>query len=403
MIIRKLGLGLGALILFTGLAAAQTTMILGQVTDDGKPVQGALIKIKRQESSSVYKVKTDKKGKYVYVGLPLAKYDVSVEFPVGTVLDTKTNVKTSADREQAPEVNFDIKEAKAAQQASAAAAANGTQLSTDEARHLSAADRAALEKARKEQAEKMAKDNALNSAYGAGRTSLDQAEAETTSPADKATAYASAITSFKQAAELDPSQAVIWSHMAEAYGGLATVQAGPDQEASYQSGLDAWKKAIETTPDDPAFHNNYALLLAKAHKIDDAKTELQKAVDLDPPNAGKYYYNLGALLVNSGQNDAASDEFKKAITADPKYADAHYQYGVCLVGQAKTDAKGNIIPPPGTKEEFETYLTLTNGTGKFAQSAKDMLQTLGSQIQTTYTNPNAKKPAAKKKPTPSQQ
>ena len=31
-----------------------------------------------------------------------------------------------------------------------------------------------------------------------------------------------------------------------------------------------------------------------------AQAELTKAAQLDPPNAGKYFYNLGAVLVNTG-------------------------------------------------------------------------------------------------------
>ena len=41
---------------------------------------------------------------------------------------------------------------------------------------------------------------------------------------------------------------------------------------------------------------------------------LAKAVELDPPGAGKYHYNLGALLMNSNQTDGALDEFKKPLT-----------------------------------------------------------------------------------------
>jgi tetratricopeptide (TPR) repeat protein len=406
MIFRKLGVALGAFLLFAGLAAAQTGPISGQVLNDGKPVPGAVIKIKRQESNKVYTVKTDKKGKYVYIGLPLAKYDVSVEVD-GVVLDISTDVETTMNRDNPPEVNFDIKDKlaanKAASEAAKNAAAAGKHLTNDQARSLSPQQRAELEKSKKEQEARMAKDAALNSAYGAGRTSLEQAEVAGAAPADKAAAFASAVTSLKQASELDATQAVVWSHLAEAYEGLGSTQTGTDQGTSYQAGVDAWQKAIAITPNDAGFHNNYALLLAKTRKIDDAKAELQKAVELDATKAGMYYYNLGAVIVNAGQYEAAGDLFKKAIAADPKYADAHYQYGVCLVGQVKLDAKGNIVPLPGTKEEFQEYLTLTKNSsgesvGKFVEEAKAMLQALGSQIQTTYTNPNAaKKPAPKKK------
>jgi tetratricopeptide (TPR) repeat protein len=107
--------------------------------------------------------------------------------------------------------------------------------------------------------------------------------------------------------------------------------------------------------------------------------------------AAKAFYNLGANLVNSGQSDAAADFFKKAIAADPNYADAHYQYGVCLMGKAQVDNKtGKITPPEGTAEQFQKYLEL-KPDGPFAQPSKDMLTSLGATVQTNITNPDAKK------------
>jgi tetratricopeptide (TPR) repeat protein len=160
--------------------------------------------------------------------------------------------------------------------------------------------------------------------------------------------------------------------------------------------LEAWNKAITIDVNNAGYHNNYALALARANKFPEAEAELQKAATIDPPNAGKYYYNLGALLVNSGKTDPAADAFKKAIEADPNYAEAHYQYGLAQMAKAQTTADGKIVPPPGTKEEFETYLKLApNGTN--AAAAQAMIQTISSQIQTTYTNPNAPPPAPAKK------
>ncbi|MES1262503.1 MAG: tetratricopeptide repeat protein, partial [Acidobacteriota bacterium] len=129
---------------------------------------------------------------------------------------------------------------------------------------------------------------------------------------------------------------------------------------------------------------------------DEAKANLAKAAELDPPGAGKYYYNLGALLVNSGQNDAATDTFKKAIDLDPNYADAQYQYGVALAGKATTDASGKVIPPPGTVEALQKYLEL-KPDGVNAPAAKEMIAALGGSVSTTFQNPNAKPKTAPKK------
>jgi tetratricopeptide (TPR) repeat protein len=163
-----------------------------------------------------------------------------------------------------------------------------------------------------------------------------------------------------------------------------------------QKGIDAYKKALELKPDAPEYHNNYALALAKAKKFTEAQAELTKAAQLDPTQAGKYYYNLGAVLVNTGQSEPAGEAFKKALEIDPNYADAHYQYGIYLIGKA-TVTDGKIVAPPGTKEEFQKYLELSP-TGKDADGAKAMLDQLGVTVETEFAKPGAKKQTPKKKP-----
>ena len=82
-------------------------------------------------------------------------------------------------------------------------------------------------------------------------------------------------------------------------------------------GLAAYQKAIELKPDDPSFHNNYALALVKNKKLPEAQAELTKAAQLDPTNAGKYYYNMGAVLVNSGQMDEPAKLSKRPSPPTP--------------------------------------------------------------------------------------
>jgi hypothetical protein len=43
----------------------------------------------------------------------------------------------------------------------------------------------------------------------------------------------------------------------------------------------------------------------KTKKFTEAQAELEKAAQIDPPNAGRYFYNLGAVLVNTGQTEPA--------------------------------------------------------------------------------------------------
>lgn len=371
-------------LLFAGAAFAQISAIEGDVKGpDGKVVQGAQILIERKDMKGTYKgAKTDKKGHYIYNGLPLGTYKVSVIID-GQSRDSVDNVRTKLGDPVA--INFDLKQS-ADQAAAMQKAAESGQISKEVERSLTKEQKEALEKRAKENAAAIAKNKALNDAFNAGKEAL------------AAKNYDAAIDSFKKATELDPAQHVIWASLAEAYMTAAGTKTGADQQAAMDQGLQAYAKAIELKPDDPAYHNNYALALAKDKKYPEAQAELQKAAQLDPTNAGKYYYNLGAVLVNTGQVDGAGEAFKKAIDANPNYADAQFQYATVLSAKLTTGADGKITAPPGMKEALDKYLEL-QPTGQFAEAAKGMLQMIGASIETNYVNPNAKKtaPPAKKK------
>ncbi|HEX4133417.1 MAG TPA: carboxypeptidase regulatory-like domain-containing protein [Bryobacteraceae bacterium] len=362
----------GLALLFLSLPAfSQTSIVEGVVKDpDGKPLQGAQITIHRTDIKGDYNVKTDKKGHYGHYGLPLGGvYDISVVVN-GQVKDMIKGVKTSG---TPVTEDFNLKDAQAQ-------AAGGAP--PEEDRSLTKAQKEEIEKNNKAREAQLAKNKELNDAYQVARTALD------------AKMYDAAIEAFNKAVMLDGTQVAIWSGMADAYIGAAGTKTGADASALYDKGFDAYKKAIELKPDDAAYYNNFALALAKDKKIDEAKTNLDKAAQLDPPGAGKYFYNMGALLVNSAQNEAAGDEFKKAIAADPTYADAHYQYGLYLTSKASVDAAGKIVPAPGTIESLQKYLEL-KPDGSFAASAKELIASLGGSVSTSYVNPNA--PANNKK------
>lgn len=379
--LRKLMLIAAAAILGGSIASAQTGAMEGDVKDEsGQPLKGALVKIVRTDIKGNYKVKTDKKGHYFHAGLPMGKYDVTLEVE-GADKDAVRGVQVRLGEPTA--VNFDLQGQKAQRDAQQKALEGG-QVTKEMERGMSAEQKAALEKAMKERTAAMAKNKALNDAFNAGREALT------------AKNYPTAVEQFTKASELDPKQHVVWGNLAESYAG----QAATDQ-AAYPKAFESYAKAIELAPTDASYINNYGLLLARAKKYEEAKAQLEKAAALDPPNAGRYFFNLGAIYVNSGNYGPAEEAFKAAIAADPNYADAHYQYGICLMAKAQTKADGTVVPPDGTKEAFEKYLAL-KPDGPYVDGAKGMLAAMGSTVQTTYENPDAKKkgsarPAPKKK------
>ena len=378
-IMGKLALLAMSSFLFAGLSMAQTSSLEGDVRgEDGSPLKGALVKIERTDIKGSYKVKTDKKGHYFHTGLPLGTYNLTVEVE-GKDRDTVKGVRTRLG--DATPVNFDLQRLKAKQQSMQKAAETG-KLTKEQSREMTPEQRAEMEKQLKERAEMAKKGKALNDAFNQGMENL------------KAKQWDASIDGFTKAAEIDPKQHVIWGNLAEAYMGLSATKTGADQEAIYAKAMDAYAKAIELKPDDAAYHNNFALALAKQKKFAEAQAELEKAAQINPTGAGQYYYNLGAVLVNIGQLEPAGAAFKKAIDADPNYANAQYQYGIYLISKATTTPDGKIVPPAGTKEAFDKYLQL-DPNGPFADAAKGMLASMDSTVQTQYKNPNAPAPAKK--------
>ena len=392
--LRRLAIAAPLTLLFSAACWGQTAAFEGDVKgEDGKPLANkkggpeVVVHIERTDIKQNYKVNTDKKGHYYYGGLaPGGTFKIWVEVdgkerdslngihsglgdPKRADFDLSKSAKTNAERQA--EMQKQI--------------ASGGELTKEQTRDMTPEQKAALEKKMKDASATMAKNKALNDAFNAGKAALDAKQ------------YDVAIESFEKAKTISPDQNVIWGNLADAYAGAAKTKTGADQQAMLDKGMESYKKAIELKPDDAAYHNNYGLLLAAAHKSDEALAELTKAAELDPPKAGQYYFNGGAVLVNMGQNDAAGSMFQKAITADPEYAEAHYQYGLALYAKATTGKDGKIVPPDGTKEEFQKYLEL-KPDGPNAETAKAMLQSMGATVDTDYSKPGAKKKVTTKKP-----
>jgi Tfp pilus assembly protein PilF len=372
---------------FAAAARAQVSGIEGIVKDpDGKPIVGAVIKIERQDIKGNYQVKTDKKGHYGHYGLPLGSYILTCEVD-GKVVDKVGPLRSRLGDPM--NVPFNLHPAKQTAQAGPAQAAPPP----EKDRSMSKEQREAMEKQNKEREQQIAKNKALNDAFTAGKAAVAKTDAQGKPTPD----WDEAIKNFKNASAMEGGdQSVIWANLADAYSNAAK-EKPTDAATLRQSAADAYKKAIEKKPDDATLYNNYALVLGYQKNIPEAQAALEKAAQLDPPGAGRYYYNLGAVLVNTGQNDPAGVAFKKAIDADPTYADAQYQYGIFLLSQAKTDtATGKVSAVPGTIEAFQKYLDL-KPDGPFAENAKAMITALGGTVTTTFQNPVGTKSTTKKK------
>jgi len=76
--------------------ALKTGRILGRVTDAGKPVQGAQVRLNSRTESGLLRItSTDQKGEYRFKDLPTGTYDVEVEVD-GFRLNSKPGVEVKA-------------------------------------------------------------------------------------------------------------------------------------------------------------------------------------------------------------------------------------------------------------------------------------------------------------------
>lgn len=278
-------------------ATAQNRIIKGKVTDDkDQPVVGASVSIQAMDSKTrQYNTKTDKKGTYIYMGLPAGDYRVVVRaqgFSPEYVQPVRPNISA--------ETEINIKLTPGPDQKLP------FEMSAQELEQL------------KKEAEKMEKRKEssaeVQAIFDAGLKLME------------AQKYAEAIEEFKKALEKDPEQPNILANMADCY-----TKMDKNEEA-----LELYKKAIAISPNEAALHTNMGVVLSRMGKTAESQEAFKKAASLNPGASAQNYYNIGATLVNSGKTDEAVEAFKQAIAADPNFAEAYYQLGMCLSGKLET-------------------------------------------------------------------
>jgi tetratricopeptide (TPR) repeat protein len=371
-------------------AWAQTTTIEGDVKDaNGAPLKGAVIVLDRTDIKGHYSVKSDKKGHWLYTGLPYGKFDISCQVD-GQTVDSVKGVQSKYG--DSTTIDFDMRKAQAAKAGLAQAAATG-ELPAEAARGMSKEEKEKFEATAKKNAETMKKNKALNDAFNGGQDAKKAGDAEP-DKAQKIVKYQAAVDSYNKAGELDPSQAAVWDALGETYSAMGDAQTGDARTQSYDKAIENYNKGLVAKPNDAGVYNQIGNLYGKERKIPEATDALTKAAQLDPTMAPKAYFNMGANLVNSGQPEKATDFFKKAADADPTYSEAWYQYGSLLMMQGKVDPKtGAQTYPPDTATALKKYVEL-QPNGAHAAEANAMLQAMGEKVETKVNIPQ---PSSKKK------
>jgi tetratricopeptide (TPR) repeat protein len=354
--------------------AQATGTVKGVCRDgEGKPITEGTVEWMSLDTGRKYTLKLNKKGEYFSLGISPGKYKATLFAPDGKELFHYGGVQVGLDEVTQ---DFDLKK-----EATAQAAGQG--LSPEQ-----------LKQMQEQQAKTQKEQNtvkSLNEKLNAAKTASDAGDFET------------AITTMKEATEMDPSRDLLFFKLGDYYRLSAPKQTDPAEKKSrFEMAATNYQKAIDlkTSHPDPkdaeanaklaAYYNNLAEAYAKSGKIDDAVATYTKAAEMDPARAAQYNFNVGAVLTNAGKVDDAIAAFDKVIAADPAKAEAYYWKGVNMIGKATL--KGDkMVAPDGTADAFNKYLELAP-TGTYAQPAKDMLASIGASVETGF-----KKKAAVKK------
>ena len=405
-------------------ASAQTGQLRGHVVikqADGTsvPGAGAQIDVFRTDLSGEYPTKADKKGQFVYAGLPyVGRYILAASAP-NAAPSALTGVRVGQD------IDYEIvlgpgngrrytkDEAKSAVQPSAGGATSST------GGGESAADKAKREELAKKNAEietknkKIEESNkVISEAFKAGNVALN------------AKNYDEAIKQYDIGLAADPEQAALLTNKSAALKarGVDKYNAGikdkdaaatESAKADFKVAAEAANAAADLLKKEPAATdpaeqkqqeaNKYAAfsVRAEAMRLYVTKTDPTQAdagaaafqdyisVETDPAKKSRAQLDLAQMLLDAGSGDKAYAEYQKILAANPDDVDANLGAGLALFS----------IGDKGKYQDAANYLQhfvdKAPDTHKFKIDAKAILAELKS---TENVTPEKTTPARRKRP-----
>ncbi len=135
--------------------------------------------------------------------------------------------------------------------------------------------------------------------------------------------FEAALFAFRRASALDAAWAKPHANM-----GAAFVRLGRVQQAR-----ECYRRAIALEPDEAAVHFDLGVLLRQMDDSD-ARTELARAVDLDPSQA-VWWTELGCALADLNQREEAEACWRQALALNPQHAPACRRLADLLVREAR--------------------------------------------------------------------
>ena len=191
---------------------------------------------------------------------------------------------------------------------------------------------------------------------------------------------AAAIEKCNQAIAADPAQWEFYQVLGGAYN-----TTGKPQEAlqSYEKGVAAARKVIETNPDSGRAKtglgqmlNSEGNLLVQMKRLDDALSVFKQATEVSAYPAMPYF-NLCATYYNLKRGQDAVPACEKAISLDPTMSDAYYIKASILFGQGHQE-HGKYMAPAETSDMLNKYLQYAP-FGQHASAVRSMIDKLNEE------------------------
>ena len=284
----------------------------GKVLDrDGKPLQGAIVRIESLASHQIDNFKTNKNGVYSASGLYQSQYKVTliVDGLAVMVRGDKPGDAVFVNEGRDVNVNFDLRNAPATGLPAAAAAP-------------------AAPKPGNDKADKKA-DTETRAAFNAGIAAL------------RAKNYDEAIQQFQIAAEKDPAQPIIFGNLAQALSGAK----------KYDESLAFIDRRLKEMPNEaPKLAKYRVTILTQAGRLDQAA---QLASQLQGQEKAEALYSIGVSAWDKAYRDPSISleervkivdmglqALKQALDVKPDYFEAMAYYSLLFREKAKAELDG---------------------------------------------------------------
>lgn len=369
------------------------------------PLADAVIDVYRTDISSKYSTKTNKKGEWIFAGIPyIGTYTVAASHPTATPT-WQPGVKAGRDADVVLTVSPGDGKRLTIDDIKGLGAATGTPVSGSE----SAADRAKREEAMRKNAEIEAKNKKIEETntviertFNAGNAALGLKN------------YDEAITQYDAGLAADPEQPMILANKSVAlkargvqkYNAGITAQNDAEKKTSLDAAKADFRAAAETmaksvemikaqpVPADPTQYNVNKLFALGTRadsmrlfvtKVDPSQAEAGKtayqeymAVETDPVKKSKAQHDLAQMLFDANAFEQSLAEYKKILEVTPDDTDALVKSGMLLfnIGAMQNNDKAKYQEAANYLQQF---VDKAPDTDKLKADAKAILEELKNQ------------------------